>query len=63
MMEGQDGCSPSCALIDVLKIDKLRLRPNGIRMTESELVALAHQIREDTKLHLDIKSEKGRGFA
>ena len=57
-MECQDGCSPSCALTDILNIDRLRLRPNGIRMTESELVALAHQIREDTKLYLNVVGTK-----
>ena len=57
-MECQDGCSPSCALTDILNIDRLRLRPNGIRMTERELVALSHQIREDAKLCLNVVGPK-----
>jgi len=58
MTQGRDECWASCALIDILKIDRLRLRPNGIKMTERELVALAHQIREDTKLYWGVVSSK-----
>lgn len=38
----------------LLDIDRLTLRPNGIRMTEEELVALANVLRKDTKLFLSL---------
>jgi len=38
----------------LLEIDRLTLRPNGISMTEQELVALASQIRNDTGLYLNL---------
>lgn len=39
----------------LLDIDRLTLRPNGIRMTEEELVALANVLRKDTKLYLSLR--------
>lgn len=39
----------------LLDIDRLALRPNGIRMTGEELVALANQLRKDTKLYLSLR--------
>lgn len=38
----------------LLDIDRLTLRPKGIRMTEEELVALANQLRKDTKQYLSL---------
>ena len=35
----------------VVEVDKLTLRPNGIEMTEEELVALAYEIRDGAKMH------------
>lgn len=37
----------------LLDMDRMTLRPNGISMTEEELVALAYQIRSDTRLYLN----------
>jgi hypothetical protein len=33
----------------IVEVDKATLRPNGINMTEEELVALAYEIRPDAK--------------
>jgi hypothetical protein len=32
---------------NIVQVDRLTLQPNGIKMTEEELVALAHEIRKD----------------
>jgi hypothetical protein len=31
----------------IVEVDRLTLRPNGINMTEEELVALAYEIRDN----------------
>jgi hypothetical protein len=48
-----DQLSPN-DIFRLLEIDRLTLRPNGISMTEQELVALANQIRNDTRLYLNL---------
>jgi len=34
----------------IVEVDRLRLRPNGIKMTEEELVALAYEIRDGANM-------------
>jgi len=34
----------------IVEVDRITLQPNGIRMTEEELVALAYELRNDAKM-------------
>jgi len=50
---GAEISAGTCSLSEIdisriVEVDRLTLRPNGIRMTEEELVALAYELRTDT---------------
>jgi hypothetical protein len=57
---GECGLSGS-EISRIVEVDRLALRPHGIRMTEEELVALAYQLRDDSDIELSASREgKGR---